>query len=142
MADTEVFHGPWFVRVERKDSVAAQRFVISGSDSSDGGYPGVPGESVSVTGDEWVLSMDWRTTGQFEPSRIRRSATYDVQNGLIITLGADDGPPATADEDFDDLIVVLQSEDPSLDPLRPGGNPYDFTIPEDIIIPGERDPNP
>jgi hypothetical protein len=136
MPDTEVFHGPWSVRVEHKDSIFSQRFVISGSDSSDNGYPGVPGQSVSVTGKEWFLTMDWRDTGQFEPCRIRRSATYDVDEGLIVTLGADDGPLATADRDFDDLVLICQSQDPSLDPI-PRGDPYDFTIPESVIVPGE-----
>jgi hypothetical protein len=132
----EIFHGPWAVHVESKNSFFAQRFVISGSDSSDNGYPGVPGQSIGVTGDEWTLTMDWLDGNQFRPSRIRQSATYDVQKGLIVTLGADDGPPETADRDFNDMIVVLQSEDPSLDPLTPSGNPYDFTIPEEIIVPG------
>jgi hypothetical protein len=41
---------------------------------------------------------------------------------------SDDSPPGALDLDDDDLIVVLQSEDPSLDP-RPWRNPYDFTVP-------------
>ncbi len=139
----ELFYGPWSVSVERKDSGYAQRFVIKGSDSSDGGYPGVPGESVGVTGEEWSLTMDWLDdNNQFRPSRVRRSARYDVQDAIIVTLAADDGPPETADQDFNDLVLVLRCEDPSLDPLRPSGNPYDFTITADMIVPGPEHPEP
>jgi hypothetical protein len=138
----EVFHGPWFVRVDSTEAGAAQQFSISGSDSSDGGFPGVPGESVSVSGDEWTLTMEWFDGSQFLPSRLRRSATYDVQAGLIVTLAADDGPPETADEDFNDLVLMLQSEDPDLNPIPPQGPPPDFTIPKGSLVPGEHPPDP
>jgi hypothetical protein len=137
---TETFYGPWSVAVVGKDSNFDQRFVITGSDTADGGYAGVVGFSIGVTGDEWTLTMDWLDSNQFRPSRIERAARYDVRDALIVTLGADDGPEATADRDFNDMVLVLRSEDPALDALRPSGNPYDFTITEGMLVPPEKDP--
>jgi hypothetical protein len=35
--------------------------------------------------------------------------------------------------DYDDMILVLTSEDPALNPDVPLTNPYDFTIPLRVI---------
>jgi hypothetical protein len=136
----EVFYGPWSIRVDQKESNLDQRFLISGSDNADGGYAGVVGFSIGVTGKEWTLTAEWLDGNQFRPSRLRRSARYDVQEGLIVTLGADDGQEPTADLDFNDMVLVLESEDPALDPIRPSGNPYDFTITENMLVPGKEHP--
>jgi hypothetical protein len=130
----ESFSGPWSVSVQSTDSVFAQRFVIEGSDSSDGAYPATPGTSIGVTGGEWTISADWLDGNTFVHSAMLRTATYDVQDGLVVTLAADDSPPETADHDFNDMILILQCEDPALDPLRPNGIPYDFTVPEGTIV--------
>jgi hypothetical protein len=133
----EVFYGPWSISVDSKDSVFEQRFVIQGSDSSDGTYPGTTGTSVAVTGKQWTVTMEWLDGSTWQPSGVRRSATYTLQEGVVVTLAADDSPAGVADQDYNDLMVVMKYEDPSLNPLRPSGNPYDFTIPEGAIVRGE-----
>src|SRR6266702_2363169 len=130
--EEQLFFGPWDIRVDAKDAVLTQKVEISGSDSSDGTYPGEVGTELRVVGERWTLRMLWLDGSMPRPSRIQRSAAYDAIGGLVVTLGADDGPPETADGDFNDMILIMKSPDPALDPLHPNGIPYDFTIPEKI----------
>jgi hypothetical protein len=135
MSERETFYGAWRIEVTGRDAVFDERFVITGSDNADGAYPGVIGEAVSVAGAEWILTMEWRDGGgPWQGSRLLRSATYTVMDGLIVSLGADDGPPATADADFNDVVLTCLSDDPDIDPNRPAGNPYDFSIPERSLV--------
>jgi hypothetical protein len=138
---TEVFFGPWSVSVQRKDADFDQRVVISGAAVGSGAHPGVVGPTVGVDGDRWELDLEWSDGGPWQPSAVRRTATFTPLDGLVVTLGGDDGPPATADHDFDDLVVVVQSADPALDPLRSGGFPYDFSLPEDRIVEEDHPPD-
>lgn len=126
---TEVFFGPWSVTVQRKNAGFDQRVMISGATVGSGAHPGVVGTSVGVDGDRWELDLEWSDGGPWQRSAVRRAATFTSLDGLVVTLGGDDGPPATADHDFDDLVVVVQSADPALDPLRPREPPYDFSLP-------------
>lgn len=134
--DVQDFYGPWELRVDTKDAWFDQQLVIAGSDRSDGEYPGVPGTTISVTGDSWHLTMNWRDppSGPWAPSRIRRTATYTAPDGLVLGLGVDDSPPGVADRDFNDMTVTATSQDPALNPLQPWENPYSFTLPENAII--------
>jgi hypothetical protein len=134
--EEQVFSGPWHVRVDTTDAVLTQQVQITGSDSSDGTYPGQVATEFQAMGESWTLRLLWLDGTTPRPSRIRRSATYTAVDGLIVTLGADDGPPETADGDFNDMIVVMKSRDPALDPLSPAGNPYDYTIPERFVVGG------
>lgn len=132
----EVFYGPWSVRVLDSHFPQRQRFEISGSDTSDGAYPGTPGSTVSVTGAKWSLTMSWREDGVWQPSALRRtSASFTNSEGLVVWVGAADSPSGSVDLDYDDMILVMHSEDPSLSPIRPWKNPYDFTIPRRIVEP-------
>lgn len=54
-------------------------------------------------------------------------------SACTIWVGADDSPPGTLDTDYDDMILVLTSEDPSLNPDVTWANPLKFTIPPRII---------
>lgn len=134
--EVQTFYGPWELRVDTKDAWFEQQLVIVGSDSSDGEYPGVPGTAITVSGDSWQLTMNWRDPagGPWAPSRIRRSAAYTPSGGLVLGLGADDSPPEVADRDFDDMTVTATSQDPDLDPLQPWENPYNFTLPENAFV--------
>lgn len=137
MAD-EIFYGPWRVEVVGGDAVRPQRFVIAGSDNADGAYPGALGTGVNVEGDHWTVTMEWQDHAVFRASEIARTATFDVQRGLLVTLGADD-LSGGGDRDFNDLILLLSSNDPELNPNPPSGNPYDFSYPESFLEPGNGD---
>lgn len=133
--EVEDFYGPWQLRVATKDAWLDQQVRITGSDAADGSYPGVPGTSFSVTGDHWQLTMDWRDPagGPWSPSRIRRLASYSNDDGLVLTLGADDGPPETSDGDFNDMTVTAQYLDRTLDPPQAWDNLFDFTVTENMV---------
>jgi hypothetical protein len=138
---TEVFFGPWVVAVQSKDAGFEQRVVINGAAVGGGVHPGVVGTAIVVDGDRWELDLEWSDGGPWQPSAVRRTATFTPLDGLVVTLGGDDGPFAGADHDFDDLVVVVQSVDPALDPLHPDEIPFDFSLPEDHIVPEDQPPD-
>lgn len=133
---SETFYGPWTVALEQMDAVSEHRFLITGADLGAGAHdPGVIGTSVKVAGPEWNLTIEWNDGTGWQQSDIQRTAAYTALDGLVVTLGGDDGPPATADRDFNDMVLIARSDDPALDPLRPaGGNLYDFSVPDDRIV--------
>lgn len=131
---TETFFGPWLVMVVSKDASFDEQFTITGSDASDGVYSGVPGtELQGVSGQGWTLTMEWNDNqgSGWQSSGVRRSASYTVQDGLVIVLGADDNYEDRRDGDFNDMVLICRSLDPEHHPLHPITNPYDFTHPED-----------
>jgi hypothetical protein len=131
---SEVFYGRWSVRVLDSHFPQQQRFEISGSDAGDGFYFGTPDLTVSVSGAEWSLSMSRREGGLWLGSAVRRNAaSFTNADGLVVWVGADDSPPGTLELDYDDMILVLTSEDPSLNPGVPWTNRYDFTVPWRIV---------
>lgn len=133
---TEVFSGPWSVEVVRKHADFSERFVISGSDGSDGLYDAVPGFRIDVTGDTWRLDLEWNDNAGsgWRRSAVRRSAENTIGRGLVVTLGADDNVEALRDHDLDDVILGCRSLDPALDaPVN--DPPLDFSIKEDMLRP-------
>jgi len=129
----EAFFGPWSIRVLDSHFPQRQRFEIRGSDGADGFYDGTPGSTLAVSGQRWTLAMSRREGGEWLPSALRRSAAaFTNADGFVVTVGAADSPPGTPGLDYDDMIVVLDSEDPALDPRR-WSNPYDFTLPQRIL---------
>jgi hypothetical protein len=130
----EVFYGPWSVRVLDSHFPQRQRFEISGSDASDGVYAGTPDSTVRVSGAQWTLTISSRDNDTWRASALRRtSASFTNTEGLVVWVGADDSPPGPVHLDYDDMIVVLHSEDPALSPRQPWINPYDFTIPPRFV---------
>lgn len=136
-SETQDFYGPWNLEVATKDAWFDQQIRLSGTDNADGDYPGTPGTQIEATGDHWQLTMQWRdpSGGQWQPSRIRRLASYTADNGLQALLGADDSPPAVADGDYNDMTVLASYRDHSLDPPQPDPRLYDFTVTEGMYQP-------
>lgn len=131
-AEEQAFYGPWVLEIATKNAWFDQQIRLRGTEGADGEYPGVPGTRIEARGDHWELTMQWRDPagGPWEPSRIRRLASYTGADGLVAVLGADDGPAATSDGDFDDMTVVARYLDRSLDPPQPDGRLFDFTVTE------------
>jgi hypothetical protein len=139
---TETFFGEWSVKVERILAGFAQRFIITGSDSSDGTYPGALGTVLPrVSGKQWTLAMEWNDNAGsgWQPSDIRRAASYTVREGLVVHLGADDNTfdPAR-DFDFDDLVLVCTNLEPAVNPFSPSPPPFEFTLSEHMLVPVNR----
>src|SRR5713101_1142172 len=97
----ETFYGPWSVVVlgDTADRTFVypilavegnvRRFIVAGSDASDGMYAGVPGNTlVTVSGQAWTIAVEHRvpTLPTWWPTEVRRSATYTTQGGLMVYL--------------------------------------------------------
>jgi hypothetical protein len=129
----ETFYGTWLISVASKDAWFSQRYVVRGSDRSDGSYPAAVGSPLlQVSGAEWTLAFEWNDNAAsgWQSSRvIRRNVSFDVDNGLVVLLGVDDNWPDRADNDFDDVVVRCQNIDPHLIPWYPHRRTVDFRLP-------------
>src|SRR5690348_2096440 len=136
MASTQLFSGDWTVTVFSKDAAFSERFVIEGSVSSDGAYPGeTTTPPVSVSGSRWFLRFEWNDNAGsgWQPSDIRRTdASYTLQEGLVTLVAADDNFEQFRDHDFNDLILRCRNLDPQINPRIPLFNMPDFTLPDDV----------
>lgn len=148
MTRTEIitFHGGWRLHLSSSSAVFRQKIVIEGSTNLVGGPSvslagtldelGGPQQlGVLVVGQTWLIKMMWTNTlpdtpsdtrtwlegSNWQPSDIRRHADYSIQDGLIITLYADDNYPNEQDFDYNDLIITCTSVDPKLNPIFPNG---------------------
>jgi hypothetical protein len=136
MTDTEIFYGDWLVQCDQVNADFSQQFIIRGSDNADGIYNGTQGTQIArVSGQQWSISTEWNDniSSGWQSSDIKRSASYTLQEGLVIMLGADDNTPDQRDFDYDDLILNCKSLDPIINPTPPPSVP-DFTISPDMII--------
>jgi hypothetical protein len=89
------------------------------------------GSVVSVTGDEWVLTAGLETDdGRFLQSRILKTATFDVEKGLLVQIAA---TAAVIDLHYH-LVLRCHSDDPALDPNP--GHPPEFSYPERLLVEG------
>jgi len=132
------------MRVQSKDAAFEERVTISGSDNSDGSFPGTPGVMIpAIRGDEWAVELEWSSDGgaTWYPSAIRRTDGVTDADGLVVVLGADDNVPAARDNDFNDLVVQFVYLDQAANPPPPA-KPYDFTIPRDWLRRAEPDRPP
>jgi hypothetical protein len=123
------------VAVVSKDADFDERFVITGSDATDGAHVAVPGVTLSVSGAGWTLDFEWNDNAGsgWQPSDVRRTARYTTAEGLVVDLGIDDNLPALRDGDFNDVVVSCRSDDPAHTPLHPVVIPYDFTVPKEVL---------
>ena len=133
---SETFYGDWSIVVTQKDAAFSERLVISGSDASDGAYPGLVGVGLAnVQGERWTLALQWNDNAGsgWQQSGIRRKARYTQTEGFVVSLGADDNVASAQDFDFNDLVVELRYNEPRLNPQPPVQNSFDFTITKDML---------
>lgn len=137
---TETLYGPWQITIQQSVASFHQRFVIEGSQDSDGIYSVEIGASFIVSGSRWTLTPEWsREAVEWLPSRIRKSMSFDVHSGLTITLSVDDGI-APGDGDYNDLVLICRSLDPLTQPMLSEEERIHFTIEESSIYdPSEND---
>lgn len=137
----ETFAGNWVVEVFQKDAAFSQRFIIEGSNGSDGVYAGETSTPpVSVSGANWSIRFEWNNnagSGWQASEERRNGATYTLAEGLVVFLGADDNVVHLRDHDFNDVVLRCRNVDPELNPWL-SVVPYDFTLPEDVRQKGRK----
>lgn len=147
----EMFSGDWTVEeyghsvdthVPHYVSSVPHRFVIEGSDASDGGY-GIGAGSVNqarspipVSGPKWSVRFEWlQRLDEWVPNNlapVRRTAAYTIDNGLIVFLvswnfdNLRDHPDILP---YRDIVLRCHNLDPKLNPNPNFKNPYNFTLP-------------
>lgn len=133
MIGRRVFTGPSTVAVTRLGAERAMRLVVSNAGEGAGVHPVAAGLAFDTDGDAWVLDVEWELygTGQgWGLSYVDVDATYDVDDGLVVTLRAHNGNPTAGTVGHVDAVITVTSRDPDLAPPHPGARPPDFTLPE------------
>jgi hypothetical protein len=136
MASNQLFSGRWALTVQSTSADFSERFVIEGSDASDGTYPGATSTPpLFVSGPRWFLRFEWNNNvgSGWQPSDIMRTdASFTLTDGLVTVLGADDNFEPLRDHDFNDLVLRCHNLDPKLNPGVP------VTIPPGMALPPRR----
>lgn len=125
------FYGPWRIEVVGKTASYLQRYVITGSNASDGPHiADLNTPPLVVDGAAWTLALEWNDNvgSGWLPSDVRRNVTNTLQEGLVTTLGADDNYAWARDNDYDDVVLGVTNQDPALNPWVPFGGHPDFTV--------------
>jgi hypothetical protein len=125
------FYGPWRIEVASKDADYSQRYVIAGSAGSDGAHVAdITTPPVLVDGAAWTISLEWNDNAGsgWLPSDVRKSASNTLAEGLVVTLGADDNYAWYRDGDYNDVVLRLYNQDPTLNPWVPFPGLPDFTV--------------
>ncbi|MFN8110482.1 MAG: hypothetical protein U0Y82_11660 [Thermoleophilia bacterium] len=120
------FHGPWTIHVVANPE-ANGWFNLTGTDA-DGRHFGRVNTTMRVDGDGWTLTMEEEHRDHWREVVAHRSARFDPDDGLQITLWADDAGPL-------DMRLVLRSEDTTVNPPPPTDTiPHDYTYPKGIVV--------
>ena len=104
--------GNWTVAVKSKSAAFDQRFVISGSDSADGVYDGVVGNSVNVSGNQWTITIQNNPGGGFQASEPQLKFPRRIGSEYVFDIHSND---AGGDSDFNDLVLTCSSPATILD---------------------------
>lgn len=125
--------GRWQLRASSGPSQISGRFIIVGSDNSDGTYePADDGMPIhlDVTGTEWAIEFQARfSSSEWEPYEPERTTRFLQHQGLTVVF-ATPPPIKPGGLVFANLLVVhCVSKDPVLSPpMSP--NPFDFSLPK------------
>jgi hypothetical protein len=128
------FSGRWLIQVTGTNPSTPYRYVISGSNESDGVYPPNPGDTLQVDGQTWLITLESNITGlAWQPSTGQDTVTYTPDQGLVKTLISTDITPVS-DQNPHFLFLTCRSLDPDLNPRIPADPVFDFTITEDQLV--------
>lgn len=128
------FFGPWTIDVRHVQSHFSQRFVISGSDVSDGAYAVAFGRplTLEVAGRSWRLAMQhfpFDENATWQDSDARETKTLVRGTGLVVQLEGGARQHQPQNTVFNNLTLVCTYRDEALSRL-PAANPFDFTLAE------------
>src|SRR5258708_314798 len=125
----EVFYGEWAVAVVSHESAYNQRYIITGSDASDGTYLVGNPPPVNVFGAQWTLTIEYECAGRWQAGKSPRTPPHTAPGGRVLRGGAD----LHSKGDHDEMVLTSPSPTPPLNPWRPVVNPYDFTLNEKTL---------
>lgn len=99
--------GNWTVSVKSKNAAYQQQFVINGSYSSDGTYPGYVGsDPVEVEGSQWTIAIMNNSGSGFQLSDTQITFPQMINGHFVFDIKSND---AHADTDFDDLVLTCST---------------------------------
>lgn len=110
--------GTWTISVKQKSAAWPQRFVVQGTDSSDGVYDGIVGSApVVVTGDQWSIMIEHNPVGpaSWTPSTERVTTPSHTGSQIAFDIRSNDTGP---DVDYNDLVLGCST---------PAG-PFDYVL--------------
>jgi hypothetical protein len=133
---TTTLFGRFELHVLSIEASFAQAVEVNGSDH-DAIFVLSVGQTEVFDGERWTIEPLWSSDGGaiWQPSRTRRRDMFDPALGHVLVIGCDDGPAATGDGDFDDVVIRLRELDPDLDELT-GWTPPNFTYDPKSFTPG------
>ncbi|MFW9801794.1 MAG: hypothetical protein ACFFFC_04040 [Candidatus Thorarchaeota archaeon] len=114
----ETFRGRWRITVKGRQASFDQRFVITGSDTSDGTYPGVVGSpEIIVDGAAgWQVQIQHNDGSGWKDSLMRQA--NQVVNGASLQLDIESED--WTDMDWTDLVLAMEKVGPIITiPIRP-----------------------
>lgn len=101
--------GAWTISVKSKNASFPQRFLIQGSDSADGVYPGETGSpAVNVTGAQWSITIQHNPTGPVTWLPSAERVTNPALAGSQITFDIQSNDSG-GDHDYDDLVLTCST---------------------------------
>lgn len=116
----EIFRGRWRLRVSLKNAEYRQRILIEGASSGNGAYDGVVGTEFVVDGDSWMVRLQWNNDAGsgWRDSAVFRAVGSVSPLVLVHILRADDNFESKRDNDYDDLVVFCEDQDPVFDVVQ------------------------
>lgn len=109
-----VYQGRRSVTILEKNASFDQRVVVSYADEGNGTYPGTPGTSFVAAGDNWVLAIQHNDDTGWDLSELQPGPMDVDSASLQQTIHSEDLFGAGGN-DFNDLIVKVEMEDPMVD---------------------------
>jgi hypothetical protein len=129
------FYGKWSLDVVGNVNEFQERVRIVGSLHSDGIVAGTVGTQVAeIDGTSYDIFMERSGDGgaTWQANLIQRIPSVTPQDGLIVTLYADDSVVAPQDSDF---IVKFKYLNTQVNPPGLSTPPFGFTLPPSSFVP-------
>lgn len=116
----QAFNGRWKLTVVAKNAGFAHRIRVTGAVTGNGVYASMPGTVASVSGPAWSVFLEWSdgAGSGWQESAVARAEGFPTPITRSVELRADDNFPAQRDNDYDDLIVLAESQDPPFEVVR------------------------
>ena len=132
----EEFSNKWAIKTVEGSENLLTSLTVSGSDGSDGTFPGGFGNPINLTvsGARWRLTMVFVEIEAFGgplPAQIRRFASCDIQNGLVKTFTDVPGGLFVLENGLP--VLRCKNLDPDVTPFEGAVNPFDFSISRDML---------